>query len=38
MNTDLISEFFKIIKRLEKELFDNGIEIPEEVQKMIREL
>lgn len=38
MNTDLISEFFKIIKRLEKELFDKGIEIPEEVQKMIREL
>ncbi len=38
MHTDLISEFFKIIKRLEKELFDNGIEIPEEVQKMIREL
>lgn len=38
MNTDLISDFFKIIKRLEKELFDNGIEIPEEVLKMIKEL
>ena len=38
MTTDLISDFFKIIKRLEKELFDNGIEIPEEVQKMIKDL
>jgi hypothetical protein len=38
MQTELISDFFKIIKRLEKELYDNGIEVPAEVTQMIKDL
>lgn len=38
MTTELITKFFAIIRKLQNALIRNGIEIPADVQKMIKDL